>query len=882
MKKFRLLLVLLVLSSMSAFPGSLLDLTVSPTHIPWSEQGWLELSITNISDVDAAVDIALYVDVNGDGVVNGNDFIGAVFGIDDGETNAFGAETFVDDNDGLTNGAIETAISYYGVAYSYAHTIGDYIIQAVEINDFDDGIATTAVPFSVTQSTSTVWVTGVVCDYVSSNGVAGARVEMEYFSDTVGAAPAVWADENGEFILYVPEGVSTSDVADVFASARGRLSVEENPDTGDPISFCFFTNGLVIGENELVDPLFVVPAVEEYDLYEISGTVYGIESWDGGAETNTLSGVLIEMEMDDDDDELFSWDVTDEDGSFTMVFPGDPGGLSSEIYCESPLLNLRGIVGTFVDVEVTGTMSGVEITCYYAEALARARVTDKDTGAPVIGAEVYFESEDEVGDAYTLSNGFYEVGVLAGTYVAEVDDESIFYQHYVRPDRQMGLVISAGQVFTNAPFELEHGYIISGHVYDTNSTPLFDGEVALIEWHEGEGWEQWRGWSDTTPDGYYNLLSPTGSFYVRTEGFGDYIVDLYYTNAFIGNIEEATPIDVTTNGVSGLDFYLPTGGRVEGFVQDINMNPLQWNQVRAYDLSGECIGEGWLEGGGFGFAVPGNMAVKLRTEIGYEQWFPRTWYGDTCSPDLATAFFVPKGVTMNNRNIQVAPGYEVHGRVRGQAGLPSIPGAVVTAFDASSNQYDTAVVTGDGWYNSLYVPTNAGLVFYATAPGFEGEFYADAYDSADAINVQTSAYNNVDVSFILYADNADSDDDGLADFEEDTVPDGTYNAGTDYSNPADSDTDDDGTSDGAENIAGTNPQDGESIFEIIDGGAVPAGAFFEWSSVQGRDYFVQQSTNLVSGIWSNVYTVTATTDITSCTNQATFGNGFYRVRVSAP
>ena len=324
MKRFGLLFFALAIAG-SAFS---IDLMVSPTNIVWTEQRWVNLSITNIAE-EAGVDISLIVDVNGDGVVNGNDFVGAVFGIDDGEVNPFGAESFVDDNDGLTNGAIESTISFYGLAYSYAHTIGDYIIQAVEINDFDEGIATTAVPFSVTQPTSTVWITGVVYDYVSSNVVAGARVEMGYFSDMTGVTPAVWADENGEFILYVPEGISPSDVAGVFASAAEHLSVEENPDTGDLISFCFFTNGLVMGENALVDPLLVVSATEEIPLYEVSGTVYGIESWDGGAETNTLSGVLVEIEGDDD--ELFSWDVTDEDGSFTLVFPGNSNGVLAYI-----------------------------------------------------------------------------------------------------------------------------------------------------------------------------------------------------------------------------------------------------------------------------------------------------------------------------------------------------------------------------------------------------------------------------------------------------------------------------------------------------------------------------------------------------------------------
>ena len=883
MKKGLCIFFALVLAGPVFSAPSSISLTVSPTNMAWSEQGWLELSVTDIAE-EAGVDITLYVDVDVDGLIGSNDFIGAAFGVDDGETNSFGAESFVDDNDGLTNRAIETAISFYGVAYNYSHTIGDYIIQAVEINDSDDGIATTAVPFSVTQPTSTVWVTGVVRDYVSSNVVAGARVEMEYFSGTAGAAPAVWADENGAFTLYVPEGVSISDVAGVMASAAGCFSVEETPDTGDLISFCFFTNALASGENELANPLFVFPAVEEYDLYEISGTVYGIESWDGGAETNPLSGVLVEMEGDDDEDEddFFSWDVTDEDGSFTMVFPGHSNGVSAEIYCEDPLLNLRGIVGAFVEVEVTGTTSSVDITCYYAEALARATVTDKDTGAPVVGAEVFFESSNTVGDAYTLGNGVYEIGVLAGTYDAEVDDESLEYQYYVEPDWQGGLVISNGTVFTNAPFEVEPGYIIEGYVYDTNSTPLFDGEVALIEMDQW-GNEDWRSWSDTTPDGYYNLLSPTGTFYVRTEDFGDYIVDRYYTNAFIGNIEEATPVIVTTNGVTNINFYLSTGARIEGMVQDPDMNPVSWGRVKAYNQDEECIGEGyvgWEGSGEFGFAVPAGSNVTVRTEVDYGQWYPRTWHGNTCSRDLATTLSLTNGQTRGGLNIQVFPGYEVHGFVQSQSGGVGIVGAGVTAFDIASNQYDIVGTDGSGNYYSLYVPTNVALGFFAGAVGFEGEFYDDVYNPANATAIQTSAYNHVNVEFVLYATGLDTDNDGIPDSEEDTVPNGNYDAGTDYSNPADPDTDDDGVDDGDEQVAGTDPQDGDSLFGIVETDPGEDGLFLLWSSVSGRQYNVQECTNLAVGVWSNIYTVTATAENTSYTNGMVAGRGFYRVQVS--
>jgi len=272
----------------------------------------------------------------------------------------------------------------------------------------------------------------------------------------------------------------------------------------------------------------------------------------------------------------------------------------------------------------------------------------------------------------------------------------------------------------------------------------------------------------------------------------------------------------------------------------------------------------------------------LRTSVDYNTYAPRTWYGDTCSKDLATPISVTNSVTSSGLNIQMFPGYRVHGSVLNQTGLTGIAGASVTAYDINLNEYASALTDESGNYDSLFVPTNVPLAFFADADGFAGELNGDIYNPYDAIGVQTSAYSYVTIPFVLYASDLDSDEDGLPDFAEDTTPDGTYDSAEDYSNPNVPDTDEDGATDASEWIAGTNPQDGDSLFEIIDGGTVPEGAFFAWASVSGREYVVQQRTNLLTGIWSNIYTVTATDGITSYTNDATSSQGYYRVRVSAP
>jgi protocatechuate 3,4-dioxygenase beta subunit len=880
--KFRSLFVVVILSAVWA---SAVDLTVSPDSVAWTDQGWIDISITNITPA-ASVGLFLYLDVDGDGTIDGSDFPITFFGVKDGNLNEVGAETLVDDKDGLTNGAIETAISCHGVAYDTLHTVGDYIWQAVEVDETFTPVASTTAVFSVTQAVSSVSITGEVRDYVTQELKPGSYVEAGYFSDTIGLSPSVWADENGAFTLYIPEGVATNAVVGVQASSKGMMSAEFDPDTAEEISMHYFTNALSNGENVLADPLYTVPAYEPDDLYTVSGTVYLIEQGESGPETNTLSGVFVETETEEDVD-TFSWDVTDENGHFSLVSPSDDQ-FAFSFMCDNELLSLRGIVGAFTQVVVTNTTAGVEIYCYEAEALARARVTDKETGEPLAGVEVRYESTDGSGfvsSGYTLTNGFYEIGLRAGTYQAVCDEDSLKYRHYVRPQGSNDLVIAQDTVVTNTSFEVEPGYLVTGHVYDTNGVPLTDGSVVLFD-NVGGG-EYWIDDEDTSFSGLYNLLAPVGTVYLRTTDFGEYVVDLAYSNRYVGSISSVDALTMTTNGLSDVDFYLPYGARIEGTVVDHDMNPVHGLLVEVFsqDQAGDWnfVGADRTDwDGSYSFAVPAGTNIKFRADVDIGLSSPRTWYGDVCSHDLATSIALTNFITTGGLDIQIFPGYQVHGSVLNQAGLTGIAGATVTAYDENLHEYSDTVTDESGNYEGLFVPTNIPLAFFADAEGFEGELNGDIYNPADAIGVQTSAYSYVSIPFVLYASDTDRDDDGLADFQEDTIPDGVYNSADDYADRGNSDTDEDGVTDGSEWVAGTNPQSANSFFEIVDGGTALEGAFFVWSSVPGRDYIVQERTNLLSGIWSNIYTVTATADITAYTNDVTQGRGYYRVRVSAP
>jgi len=94
-----------------------------------------------------------------------------------------------------------------------------------------------------------------------------------------------------------------------------------------------------------------------------------------------------------------------------------------------------------------------------------------------------------------------------------------------------------------------------------------------------------------------------------------------------------------------------------------------------------------------------------------------------------------------------------------------------------------------------------------------------------------------------------------------------------------SDTDGDGLTAWQEYIAGTLPNLGTSVFEISNHWKTPDGTgyAFTWPVVSGRVYSVHWSSNLISGVWSQM-SGSANGVYTDAVHGAEL-NGFYRIKV---
>jgi hypothetical protein len=119
---------------------------------------------------------------------------------------------------------------------------------------------------------------------------------------------------------------------------------------------------------------------------------------------------------------------------------------------------------------------------------------------------------------------------------------------------------------------------------------------------------------------------------------------------------------------------------------------------------------------------------------------------------------------------------------------------------------------------------------------------------------------------------ADSDSDGLSDYEE---------LNTHFTNPTNDDTDADGADDWHEILAGTNPRDAASSFTIAAVAVLPdGGVSVSWQGVAGKSYSVYRKTDLLSPAYETVAAgIAGVSPITSIGDTDGLSTAFYWVQV---
>jgi len=803
-------------------------ISVAPTSIDWTSNAWVTLTVSNTLAGD--VKLELYLDVQGNGVVDAADPLLAAYRVRDGKTNALGSSVIVDDEDGLTNNVVVSRIAYFGGEGTF-HVPGNYLWLARRVS----GGTSAAASFSVTQPASSVWITGSVINYVTSNPVPAAEVLLEYFADGTATPPAVWTGTNGAFKIYLPQGISTAAVWSIATVGFGYFN-PVNDKTGDALVATYvFTNDLQAGNNPLPIPLRCVPDVPD-NVFGVSGHVYDDQ-------TNALPGVMMQVDCDGRENDKV---MTDTNGAYHISMIknngafGNPG--SSSLHPDPPALMYLGLVVVGKDLIVTNTMTGVDFYCPRATILARGKVLAEGNGVPVVGATVSFDGDQFGGAGVSLADGTYEVGLIAYTnYDAGVD--TLGGQGFVEFPGFGGQVITnTGAVFTNLNFALTRGYSLSGNVYGPGTEELTGGSVGYItdfvSWNSEDN-------ADVNRHGYYEFLLPTGTYGIGAGDFDGYISQ-HLANMFT----------LTTNGLTGVDIHLDRASFISGHVyrQD-NGQPLTNCNVNASDYgSNDSInGADTDTNGYYSLQVPAGTYRVRADPVDHGLFYESKFYYDAVYNNNASQVVVTASNNATGIDFVLRPAGIISGHIYADDGISAVPHCSINIVDyttgdgkgggQSDNDGNYRFALLEGSYKVVTYPAYNGLPYLDT-------WYSNALDQASAVRVDvTLSHQTGGIDFYLIVKDL-SYTNWLAHF---FTP--AERADTNISGDA-ADPDHDGANNLAEYFADTNPRLSNSVLRVTAHRREGGSSRIEWKGGRWALQYLQRCEKLTSTgeVWIAIFT----------------------------
>jgi len=248
-------------------------------------------------------------------------------------------------------------------------------------------------------------------------------------------------------------------------------------------------------------------------------------------------------------------------------------------------------------------------------------------------------------------------------------------------------------------------------------------------------------------DGSYQIRVPAGKYIVRCDAYLDgTLYTVYYDN--VTSRTQATPVDVSTGNVTGIDFTLPPVGALTSFtiqgrvVEEGSNTPIAGAAVTflGYNLHyGDSLASKHVvhtdNNGNYSFT--GRTFFPEVSLIGsaYKDGYFIEFYDNqptflTATPIVVKAGETVSGIDFSLTKIVPQPGYRISGRVTGEDGQPVSCGVVI-AYSTAGLKYghtdDNGAYTIDGF------PAGTAVILQAWgAPNYVPEFYDNKFSFRDA------------------------------------------------------------------------------------------------------------------------------------------------------
>jgi len=433
--------------AMSARVTMAASLTITPSSIPGNYTGTVTLDITGLTTGQTVL-VETFLDINGNGAIDGSDMLVQSFQVTDGQALSIGGVRNTNvpgDEDGVTDQKIRAVLNFPLLAEANKG-VAKYVYRA---SPATSGFTPVTAGFTIIQPPQ---YNQKVVGKVTSGGSAVPYAFTFLTDPSMNGGPIVvaLADASGNFTLNTAPGSYA-----VAAFKAGYVS----DFSALPV--------VTVAANATVTQNLSLAAADR----TISGQLKDLDSSAG------IPGVQTTAESES---RLFALVFSDASGNF--VIPVSSASTQWGVYPSEKSLALLGYLPLEDDYRVdVGNASGVSIQLPKATALIYGTLKDNQ-GRALAGVDLYVDEDQYEGYGLTDSSGNYVAGVTAGSWWISPDSDELAARGYIGQGAQV--TVTDGQAVLHdleaKPFTAH----LSGRATDDGGSPVGN---AYMEACPGQG-----------------------------------------------------------------------------------------------------------------------------------------------------------------------------------------------------------------------------------------------------------------------------------------------------------------------------------------------------------------------------------------------------------
>ncbi|MCU1404490.1 MAG: hypothetical protein JWQ43_793 [Glaciihabitans sp.] len=401
-------------------------------------------------------------------------------------------------------------------------------------------------------------------------------------------------------------------------------------------------------------------------------------------------------------------------GQRTIAFMDYDGNYLNEVWDNKPSFETATMFTLTAGQKLTGRNASLATA-----ATISGVITDDTTGKPVPNISVRaLSGDDSPGSADTDENGRYTIGGLpAGSYTLNVYSDTHQTEWWNNRTLQQdadSIAVSAGQKLTGKNIGVALAGSLTGTVTDSAGAPIQSQFVSVLN---AAGEEYLYSWTDS--DGVYMITGVApGKYRVQfgQNSSGEEFLSEWWDNK--SSLAAATVLTVVGGKASTADAQLTRGGTISGTVTGTAGAALSDIYVSAYSTDSEWQGGTSTDEKGSYTLVgltSGNYTLQFFDNGQLNRGYLSEWWNDKPTREAADVIAVVAGKDSTGKNVSLATGGEITGKVTADAtGLP-VAGVQVSASSSDNGSgYVRTETDSSGNYTLTGLSADSYSVYFSS------------------------------------------------------------------------------------------------------------------------------------------------------------------------